>query len=143
MKSKFVNFIKKYWLCFVASTLPVIGLLIIKYYFDNVIVLRTDMFQWSVFDFYLLYGLPLYATLYGILTRAFTKKIWAPNIILFMTVWLLLFAFAGLRFDLLFTVYALAWPAVMVVISLLFTLLTSLLIKIGSWFINHMCRAHE
>ena len=143
MKSRFVNFIKKYWLCFVVNALPVMGLLIIKNYFDDVIVLRTDMFQWSVMDFYLLYGLPLYAVLYGILTRVFTKKIWAPNIILFMTVWLLLFAFAGFPFDLLFTVYALVWPAVMLLISFLFSMLTSVLIKIGSWFVNHMCRAHE
>ena len=143
MKSKFVNFIKKYWLCFVASTLPVIGLLIIKNYFDDVIVLRTDMFQWSVFDFYLLYGLPLYSALHGILTRVFTKKIWAPNIILFMTVWLILFASAGFPFDLLFTVYALVWPAVMFVISFLFSLLTSVLIKIGSWFIRCMGSTNE
>lgn len=143
MKSKFVNFIKKYWLCFVANTLPVIGLLIIKNYFNDVIILRTDMFQWSVFDFYLLNGLPLYAVLYGILAWVFTKKIWTPNIILFMTVWLLLFAFAGFPFDLLFTVYALAWPAVMFVISFLFSLLTSVLIKIGSWFIRYMGSTNE
>ena len=83
MKNKFLEFFKKYWLCLLLCVLKCIGKAISTYYADS-LVIGSDMIKFDLSDLYLIYVVPIYSLIYGISSYVRTKKIWVPQLILYV-----------------------------------------------------------
>ena len=92
MKNKFLEFFKKYWLCFLLSILKCIGKAISTYYADS-LVIGSDMIKFDLSDLYLIYVVPVYSLIYGISSYVRTKKIWVPQLILYVITCMYYFGF--------------------------------------------------
>ena len=94
MKNRFLNFLKKYWLCILLSIIMIIGVLLSTRY-ANLYKTGSDssMIRFDLRDLYLIYGLPLYSLIYGCLSYIKTKKIWIPQLILCFVSFLYWFQF--------------------------------------------------
>lgn len=91
----------------------------------------------SYADVILLFGIPLYGILNGVLSRIFIKRIWLPNLILFATIWLGLPVFRlDFRFHLLFSASWLVWPGIAVAVSFIFSFITDGILKLIILFKN-------
>ena len=128
MKNRFLNFLKKYWLCILLSLIMVAGLYLSSHYAD---LYETgsegDMIRFDLGDLYLIYGLPLYSLIYGCLSFIKVKKIWLPQLILFTITFLHWFIYGV---DALFWGGTYLWSAVPVLFSLIGTRITVFIYKI-------------
>ena len=92
MKNKFLKFLRKYWFCFLMSVLKCIGKAISTYYADS-LVIGSDMIKFDLSDLYLIYVVPVYSLIYGISSYVRTKKIWVPQLILYVITCMYYFGF--------------------------------------------------
>ena len=85
MENEVLNFLKKYWLCILLSVIMVVGIALSTCFAD---LYQTgspgDMIRFNLGGLYIIYGLPLYSLIYGCLSYIKTKKIWFPQLILFI-----------------------------------------------------------
>lgn len=79
MKKRFLNFLRKYWICLLLSVLMVIGISLSTYYAESIL--------------YLIIGMPLYSLIYGCLSYIKTKKIWLPQLIIYLITCIYFFGF--------------------------------------------------
>jgi len=93
MKNKFLEFFKKYWLCLLLCVLKCIGKAISTYYADS-LVIGSDMIKFDLSDLYLIYVVPIYSLIYGISSYVRTKKIWVPQLILYVITCMYYFGFS-------------------------------------------------
>ncbi len=101
MKNRFLNFLRRYWLCILLSIIMVIGVSLSTRYANLYKSGNGDsMLRFDLRDLYLVFGLPLYSLIYGCLSYIKTKKIWFPHLILCTVTFLFWF-----RLD----IKALAW----------------------------------
>ena len=128
MKNRFLNFLRKYWLCILLSVIMVIGMSLTTIYAD---LYKTgsedDMIRFNLKDLYLVYGLPLYSSIYGCLTYIKTKNRWFPLLILGVVNFLYWF-----RFDIkeLAWLGTYIWSAVPVFFSLIGSAITAFILHI-------------
>ena len=117
MKNRFLNFLKKYWLCILLSIIMVIGVSLSTRY--------ANLYKSGSLDLrelYLVFGLPLYSLIYGCLSYIKTKKIWFPHLILCTVTFLFWF-----RLDIKALAWAgtFIWSAYPVIFSLIGTAITA------------------
>ena len=128
MKNEFLSFLRKYWLCILLSVIMVIGMSLTTIYAD---LYKTgsedDMIRFNLKDLYLVYGLPLYSSIYGCLTYIKTKNRWFPLLILGVVNFLYWF-----RFDIkeLAWLGTYIWSAVPVFFSLIGSAITAFILHI-------------
>ncbi len=120
MKKRIFNFLHTYRFCFLANLLFVIGY-IMTTFAPDITLTESEMFRLGFQEIYLVYGIPLYALIYGICCCAALKRIWAPNIILFFMVLVGIPVVAailgdGFEFSLAMFLFA-AWPTVISLLS--------------------------
>ena len=125
MKNRFLNFLKKYWLCILLSVIMVIGISLSTRYANlHESGSAGSMIQFNLRDLYLIFGLPLYSLIYGCLSYIKTKRIWIPQFVICVSsflYWLILdvnalaIAWAG----------TFIWSAYPVIFSLIGTLITA------------------
>ena len=99
MKNRFLNFLKKYWLCILLSVIMVIGLSL-STTFADLYESGRGYIRFDLRELCLVFGLPLYSLIYGCLSYIKIKGIWVPQFILCIITFLYWF-----RFD----IKALAW----------------------------------
>ena len=99
MKNRFLNFLKKYWLCILLSVIMVIGLSL-STTFADLYESGRGYIRFDLRELCLVFGLPLYSIIYGCLSYIKIKGIWVPQFILCIITFLYWF-----RFD----IKALAW----------------------------------
>ena len=123
MKNRFLNFLRRYWLCILLSVIMVIGVSLSTRY-ANLYKSGNDdsMIRFDLRDLYLVFGLPLYSLIYGCLSYIKTKKIWFPHLILCIVTFLFWF-----RFDIKALAWAgtFIWSAYPVIFSLIGTVITA------------------
>ena len=123
MKNRFLNFLKRYWLCVLLSIIMVIGISLSTRY-ANLYESGNDdsMLRFDLRELYLVLGLPLYSLIYGCLSYIKTKKIWVPHLILCTGTFLFWF-----RFDIKALAWAgtFIWSAYPVIFSLIGTVITA------------------
>ena len=85
MKNRFWEFLQKYWFCFLMSVLMCIGVAISTYY-ANCLVVGSDMIKFNLADLYLIYVVPIYSLIYGIVSYVKTKKILIPQVISYVII---------------------------------------------------------
>lgn len=123
MKNRFLNFLRRYWLCILLSIIMVIGVSLSTRY-ANLYKSGNDnsMIRFDLRDLYLVFGLPLYSLIYGCLSYIKTKKIWFPHLILCTVTFLFWF-----RFDIKALAWAgtFIWSAYPVIFSLIGTTITA------------------
>ncbi len=127
MKNRFLSFLKKYWFCFLLSTIMVIGIHLSIHYAD---LYETgsvdDMIRFDLGDLYLIFGLPLYSFVYGCLSYTILKKAWLPQLILFGVTFIHWFIYG---IEALFWGGTYIFSAVPVLFSLIGTWITSFIYK--------------
>ncbi len=106
MKNRFLNFLRKYWLCILLSVIMVIGILLSTRYAN---LYKTgsagSMIRYDLRDLYLVYGLPLYSLIYGCLSYIKTRRIWIPQLILFIV---------SILYWKILDIYALEWAGIFI-----------------------------
>ena len=123
MKNRFLNFLRKYWLCILLSVIMVVGFLLSTRY-ANLYKTGNDssMIRFNLRGLYLIYGLPLYSLIYGCLSYIKTKRIWIPQLVLFFVSFLYWF-----RFDITTLAWAgtYIWTVYPVIFSIIGAFLTA------------------
>ena len=104
MKNVFLNFFKKYWLCFLLSVIMVVGIFLSTVYAD-LYESGNGYIRLDLRELYLIFGLSLYSLIYGCLSYLKVKNLWFPQLILFIVAFLYWF-----RFD----INALAWAGIFI-----------------------------
>ena len=123
MKNRFLIFLTKYLICFVLSVIMVIGVSLSTRY-ANVYESNQGVIRFDLREIYLVFGIPLYALMYGGLSFIKTRRVWIPQTILCIVAFLYWF-----RFD----INALAWAGTFiwsvypVIFSMIGTLITALI----------------
>ena len=92
MKNRFLNFLKKYWLCILLSVIMVIGLSL-STTFADLYESGRGYIRFDLRDLCLVFGLPLYSIIYGCLSYIKIKGIWVPQFILCIITFLYWFRF--------------------------------------------------
>ena len=83
MKIRILDFFKKYWLCFLLSIIMLIGVFLSTHYAD-LYEIGSDMIRFNLSVLYMIYIMPIYSLLYGCLSYIKAKKIWVPQLILYL-----------------------------------------------------------
>ena len=126
MKNRILKFLKTYWWCFLLGILLVAGLRIVDFFCGETVV-SDGFLKFTVTDCYLMYVMPLFSVFYGIITCVFLKKVWMPNLILFVTVWIAMPSFyLDFSFKTIFTLPAFAWPSIVFVFAVVFSAIIKL-----------------
>lgn len=99
MKNRFLDFLRKYWICILLSVIMDLGLYL-STVFADLYESGGDYIRFDLREMYLIFGLPLYSLIYGCLSYIKTKRIWIPQLVLCGFTFLYWF-----RFD----INALAW----------------------------------
>lgn len=81
MENRFLNFLRKYCLCFLLSVIMVIGIFLSTVFADLYVIGDELIFDLSTL--YILYVVPIYSLIYGCLSHIKVKKIWIPLLILY------------------------------------------------------------
>lgn len=122
MKNRFLNFLRKYWLSILLSVIMLIGIFLSTRYAD-LYHNGSDILPMNLRDLYIIYAMPLCSLIYGCLSYIKAKKIWFPQLILFVittTYWLV--------FDINTTDWEgayIIWSAVLVLFSLIGSSMTA------------------
>lgn len=121
MKNRVFGFLKKYWFCFLLSVIMVIGVSLTTRYADLYVSGRGTI-RFDLQAMYLILGIPLFSLTYGCLSFVKLKKVWLPQLIIF----LISFAY-WFRFDIgnLSWAGTYIWSVYPVVFSLIGTLVTA------------------
>ena len=80
MKSTFLNFLRKYWLCMLLSVLMVVGTSLATRYGN--LYESSDPYRLDLGEVYLVFVIPLISLIYGCLSYFILKRIWVPLLIL-------------------------------------------------------------
>lgn len=125
MKNRFLNFLRKYWLCILFSVIMIIGVSV-STYCANLYESGRGYIRFDLRELCLVFGLPVYSIIYGCLSYIKTKRIWVPQFILCIITFLYWF-----RFDINELAWAgtFIWSAYPVIFSLIGTGITSLIYK--------------
>lgn len=83
MKNRFLNFLRRYWLCILLSVIMVIGMSLTTIYAD-LYESGRGYIRFDLQALYLIFGLPLYSLIYGCFSYMKIKKIWIPQLILYL-----------------------------------------------------------
>ena len=122
MKKIFLNFLYKYRYCFLTNFVFVLC-------FAASFVIDGPVSEggFEVADIFMFLVIPLYSIFYGVLTNRYIKRIFIPNLILFVIVWVGV-PILNLRFHLsvFFSLQAIIWPCIMMFFSIISSLLSSL-----------------
>lgn len=121
MKNRFLDFFKKYRLCFLLSVIMVVGMFL-STVFADLYVSGKGYIRFDLQALYLIFGLPLYSLIYGCFSYMKIKKIWIPQLILCLVVFLYWFRF---DIDALAWVGTYIWSVYPVIFSLIGTLITA------------------
>ena len=73
MINRFLNFLRRYWICILLSVIMVIGISLSTRY-ANLYESGSGMIRFDLRELYLIFGLPLYSLIYGCLSYIKTKK---------------------------------------------------------------------
>lgn len=82
MKTWFLNFFRKYRICFLLNILMVVGLFLCMIFAD-LYVSGSGYIQFNLRDTSFVVGLPVYSLIYGGISYLKTKRIWIPQLLLF------------------------------------------------------------
>ena len=83
----------KCWFLFAGDILIFLGAILVYVFFEN-----ETYGLFSYYDIYMLIIMPMYAIFHGILSYVVVKKIWLPNIILFVVSWMVYPIIASILF---------------------------------------------
>ena len=83
MKNGFLSFLREYWLCILLSVIMVIGLSL-STTFADLYESGRGYIRFDLQALYLIFGLPLYSLIYGCFSYMKIKKIWIPQLILYL-----------------------------------------------------------
>ena len=90
MKNKFLNFFRKYWICFLSCLTAVVGYCFLDYgEYDN------------LYDTYINIVVPILALIYGVLSTYFLKNVYVPLLIIYLTTFLSLLVINMIKGNLL------------------------------------------
>lgn len=90
---KVLNFLRKYWICFLMSGIMVAGISLSTHYAD-LYEIGSGMLRFDLMDLYLIYGIPTISFLHGCLSFAILKKMWVPLLIIYTVTCVYFFAVA-------------------------------------------------
>lgn len=128
MKNRFLDFLRKYWLCFLLSIIMVIGIYLSTRYahlYESGSV--GDMIRFDLMELYLVIGLPIYSLIYGCIAYIKTRRILISQLILFGISFVYWFIY-GL--EALFWPGTYIWSVYPVIFSLIGTILTAFIYSI-------------
>ncbi len=94
MKTSFVKFINKYKFCIVLNFIMLIGMLLSNF-FGDLYTVNTGLWSYNLHSVYVIVALPIYSMIYGLLSYIFHRRIWVPQLLLFIFT-ILCFAFTEL-----------------------------------------------
>lgn len=127
MKNKLTSFLSTYRFCLLADILLIVGYHFASLIFGDKELIDTDMLSWNASGLYLLYVMPLYSILHGVLSCVFLNKIWLPNLILLLMIWLAIPIISNFRFHLLFSFGGLAFPLICFGLSAMGSLISAVI----------------
>ena len=113
--NKIFEFLRKYWLCFLFSVLMVVGIFLSTAYKD-MYESGSGYIRFDLSELYLIFGMPLYSLIYGCLSYVVLRKVWVPQLILFVIAFIYWFRF---DIDALFWAGTFIWSVYPIVFSLL------------------------
>ena len=87
-----MNFLKKYWFCFLLSAI-IIGGVPFSSHFADLYEHGGDNMSFDFYDDYLISIMPLFSLIYGCLSYAILKKAWLQQLILFVIAFIYWFGF--------------------------------------------------
>ena len=90
MKNRFLVFLRKYWLSLSLSVLMVIGMYLSTRYADCYEI-GSDMVRFDLSTLFVFYVIPVYSFIYGCLCYVKIKKVWVPQLILYLITSIYLF----------------------------------------------------
>ncbi len=125
MKVRFLNFLKKYKICFLLSVIMVMGLSLTTRY--AYLYESGDYISFDLRELYLVCIVPLYSIAYGCLSYTIFKKIWFPQLIIFVIAFAYWFRFDTETLDWPGTYI---WSVYPVVFSLVGTFITAFIFSI-------------
>lgn len=83
MKNRFSNHYSKYKICHITSVVMVAGIFL-STYFSKLFEIGDSPLIFNLRDIYLLFIIPICSIIYGIVTYIKLRKIWIPQLILFI-----------------------------------------------------------
>ena len=97
MINKLFKSVGKYWVCILLSVTIAVGIFLSTHYADLYVV-GSDMIRFDLSTLYLIYVMPLCSLIYGTVSYVALKKIWLPQLILYIVI-IVGFAFNNFLFD--------------------------------------------
>ena len=129
MGKKFLNFLKKYWFCILLSVIMVMGNVFATYYSD-LCTFGGDAFRAGLDTIYQFIITPIYSLIYGCLSYIKLKKIWTPQLILYIVAFLYWFRFDITELTWLGTYIWSVYPTIFSLIGVGITVFIRRLIKV-------------
>ena len=135
MKNRLLKFSRKYWFCILLSVIMAFSMFLSTVFADLYLSGKGDI-RFDLRELFLIFGLPLYSLIYGCLSYIKVKKIWIPQLILFLVTFLYWF-----RFD----IKELAWPGTYIwsVVPVLFSLFGSAITAFILYIIKSMKEVYK
>ena len=82
--SKYIfKILRKYWVCILLSTIMVVGTFLSTRYADLYVV-DSGIINFDLSTLYLICVVPVYSIIYGVLSYVVLKKVWVPQLILYV-----------------------------------------------------------
>ena len=128
MKSNFLNFLKRNFIFIILSFVHPLAMLTFKYW-GTIVLSNTALGPFRTYDFYVICFLPIFHFIYGCVAYIIIKKIWFPQLILFVSSFVFLIIF---NIHMLFNGMALS------VISIIFSLIGTIVTSFICWIIREM-----
>ena len=75
--------LRKYWVCVLLSAIMVVGIFLSTRYADLYVV-DGGIISFDLSTLYLIYVVPIYSIIYGVLSSVVLKKVWVPQLILYV-----------------------------------------------------------
>jgi len=140
MKNRFLNFLKKYRFCILLNIIMIIGMFLASVY-SNLYKTGSggSMIRFDLRDLYLIFGLPVYSLIYGFLSYIKIKRIWIPQLILYVSSFLYWFIYWWLIFGINALVIV-AWAGTFILSAypVLFSLIGSVITAFICYLIKSM-----
>ena len=132
MGNRFLKFLKRYWLSILLSLIMVLGIFLSAVYAD-LCTFGKGYIQFDLWEFYLVFGLPVYGLIYGCLSYLKAKKVWVPQLILFIVN--LLFWFTNIR-----EIDDFSWPGIYIwsVYPVIFSLIGASVTKLICYIVKEI-----
>ena len=84
MKRKFLQFLRKYWVCVCLNIILLVGTVISRL-FGGVYIQKTPILSYNLHSIYVLNVIPVYSSIYGCISYFINKKIVHQQILLAIT----------------------------------------------------------